>query len=301
MYGLDDDPERPSATKVETARVHDHLMEWRRGDTNPTAGHSLAGRQMDGWEDMPFRLYHLMNWSVKHLNCPKTAWWAVRQHQLHPQHQREIKQQMARMNDLHPKARRCWNLILEKLADKRKAPWNDGWYDLKGEITKNGWTNGLFRKIDAALAPRLTSEPLYGLGASKPPEGTWDEISMQDVAEWEVTFPERYGEGFNIPDDALAEVFQIAQGHLRRAASLHHDIETSYYKTPTCYPDRLIDGENRDGDDDAYFRWFLMLMNEMAEKHPDMLRSHVLNWNHQDQFFFRKLKLFALNDPRIFK
>ena len=44
-FGLDDDPPRPSNSEMQSRIIHDHLLEWRRGDTNPSAFHRIGGRQ----------------------------------------------------------------------------------------------------------------------------------------------------------------------------------------------------------------------------------------------------------------
>ncbi|MGX9350984.1 SIR2 family protein [Shimia sp. W99] len=299
VYGLDDDPTRPPEAGRRTGRVHDHLLEWRRGDANPSASHSLAGRQAEGWEDIPSRLFHLLTWSAKQLNSPVFAWWAARQHRLHPRHSNEIERQLRVKDDLHPKARSVWNLILEAQADRRGAAWDDGWFDLADRIKKDGWTNGVLRALDEAMARILASEIPYGVGASKPPEGTWDDVSLGDIGRWEIKFPDRHGQNLDVPDEALPKVCLIAERHLGLAGDLNRDIGTSYFTTPTCYPGREVDGEDRD-DEAGYFRWFLSLLNRMADQHPAQLRARVLAWDHHDSFYFRKLKLFALNDSRLF-
>ena len=299
VYGLDDDPERPPEAGRRTGRVHDHLLEWRRGDANPAASHSLAGRQAEGWEDMPSRLSHLLDWSAKQLNSPVFAWWAARQYRLHPRHTKEIERQLRSKVDLHPLARSVWNLILESHGDKRGAAWDDGWFDLADRIKKDGWTNGVLRTLDAAMAPILACKLPYGLGEAKPPDGTWDDVSLGDIARWEIKFPERHGEKLSVPDEVLPRVFLIAERHLRLAADLHREIGSSYFTTPTCYPGREVDGEDRD-DDSGSFQWFLSLLNRMADHHPAQLKAWALAWDHQDSFYFRKLKLFALNDSRLY-
>ncbi|AQQ05331.1 hypothetical protein B0E33_18560 [Roseibium algicola] len=299
-YGLDDDPERPPESGLRTVRIHDHLLEWRRGDSNPPSGHSLAGRQLEGWEDIPSRLSHLLDWSASHLNDPVFAWWAVRQHQLHPRHVKEITRRLRGNDDLHPKARTTWNLILESLADKRSAAWDHGWFDLTAKIKKDGWTQGVLRDLDKAMAPILVRKLPYGLSEAKPPESSWGDVSLGEIVRWEIKFPERHGENLMVPDEVLPEVFSIAERHLRLAAGFHRDVGTSYFTTPTCYPEREVDGEDRDDDEASYFRWFLTLIERMSQQHPDLLKARVLAWDDQDRFFFKKLKLFALNDSRLF-
>lgn len=295
-YGLDDDPERSSKAN----HVYDHLLSYRHGDTSPTTSHSLTARRPEGQEDMPSRLLHLMIWSAKHLCSPIAAWWVARQTRLHPRHFEMINHQLRLAKDLHPEARRTWNLILEAVSDRRNSGLSGGWYDFADKIEKEGWTTRTLRIFDDVMRPTLVCERPFGLNESKPPEESWKDITPEKIARWEVKFPDWHRNEPHIPEDVLPSVFRVAEGHLLRASGMLFEISKSYFRTPTCYPGREVEGEQRGREDDAYFRWFLSLMARMSEEHPAVLKAHVESWNHEDPFYFRKLKLFALNDSRLF-
>jgi hypothetical protein len=78
------------------------------------------------------------------------------------------------------------------------------------------------------------------------------------------------------------------------------DLETTYFKSPTCYPDRLADGDEHTGKTSQIIRWFLTLFRRQAESSADLARNLAASWPISDRFFFRKLKLFVLNNADLF-
>ena len=300
-YRLDDDPVRANIVATGVPFGYDNLIEWRRGDTNPTTAHNLIKLQAGGNEAIPRRLRHLINWSSKHLNDPCLAWWAARYTDLHPRLTNRIRWQMASSDDLHIRARNTWNLILEAMKSERRWDHDEAWSNFRYRIESDGWTKGTLRDFNDSMGPFLLFKPPVGIAGAKPPDGTWDDISLHEIARIDVEFPNDIRELSNVPDRVLAEVFRIAESHLRRALTLYHDVGTKHVTTSTCYPGRHVYGKVYSLDNDAYFRWFVGLLDRMADKHQKELRLYAEKWDHEDRFFFRKLKLFVLNDSRIFE
>lgn len=297
-YGLDDDPPRPSESNKQSHRIHDHILDWRRGDTNPAIFHNLTSRQFAGVESMPPRLLHLSNWITKLLDNPTAAWWAVRQRGLHPRLVRNIESDLRRNKDLHPDARHIWNLILEYQDDSRNFTWGNDWYRIKERIKNEGWTPSVLRDFEAVSAPILSLERPLGIGASKPPFVGWEEIATEEIVRWEIKFPDRLGEGVDLPNKFLESVFRITEGLFRKAAGLLEDLSTAYFSAPTCYPEREIEGQ--DHDHHAVFGWFLELFARMVSGCPETVRGYAATWPADEKFYFRKLKLFALNHVELF-
>ncbi len=295
-FGLDDDPPRPPESGHYNLDMYDHLLQWRRGDTNPPGFHRLGGRHPAGHEPMPQRLQHLTDWVVNHLDEPATAWWAIRQSGLHPRLAIRIRRKLSKTLD--SRARHSWHLILEYQSDPRQLMWNDGWYDCQVRINEQGWTPGVLREFEAVTSP-LLSEKHNGPDKLKPPFTSWQEIK-QYQASWEVKLVNRHCENIEIPDDVLGEVFRIAEGHLRRASGLLRDINKRRFRTPSCYPGRETKGPLTAGENGKFFLWFLKLFDRFVKHDPKSLRAHVIAWPENDEFFFRKLRLFALNRPELF-
>lgn len=299
VYGLDDDLPWPSDSEQNAHNIHDHIFEWRRGDTNPPTFHRLCSRQPTGSEDMPPRLFYLSKWIAKHLNSPITAWWALRQNSLHPRLANEIHWGLKRQTELPPETRRIWNLISEYHSDNRNLFYNDGWYDLQDRITNEGWSTNVLRYFEATTAPILSCNRPFGNNASKPPFECWPEISADELPSWQVKFPNQHGEKIDIPDEILTSVFRIFEANLFRAMALLEETKTTYFTTPTCYPERDVEGE--EFEPDATFMWFLELFVRMITHHPATAHAHTIIWPITDKYYFKKLKLFALNNSKLFQ
>lgn len=297
-YCLDDDPPRPSESNKRPYRVHDHILEWRRGDTNPSTYHRLGSQQVIGLESMPPRLFHICNWITKHIDSPIAAWWAARQSGLHPRLMKSIQWELQKKNSLHPGARRLWSLILEHQSDSRNFTLDSGWYDVKERIKNEGWTPAVLRDFETVTAPILSWERHAGISCSKPPFGGWEEMDASGIPSWTIKFPDRHDEGLDVPSEVLNHVFSITEQHFRRASLLLEETKTFYYLTPTCYPVREVVGEP----DECHetFRWFLELFEQLVLKFPETARGYATIWSVDEKFYFRKLKLFAFNHIVLF-
>lgn len=290
-YRLDDDPPRPVESHQKPIWVHDHILEWRRGDSNPTTFHKLGG----GFENLPPRLLHLSLWIAKHMDSPITAWWAARQRRLHPRLADELNRELSRNNDLHLEARRIWNLILEYQNNSQDPTWNYVWYKISDRVKNEGWSPCLLRYFEAVAAPIFLTERPLGIAASKPPLCSWEEVETQNIVRWDVRFPENHGVSLDVPDLVLESVFRIVELHLHHAAGLLKALDIFYFSAPTCYPEREVDGDRNGNDRHEFFDWFLSLFSRMALVRRDVTRGYVETWSIDEKYYFRKLKLFAFN------
>lgn len=300
-YGLDDDLNDISEDDRRQGVSNDNLLVWREGDENPNEFHRIGERQVQGFEATPKRLGHLISWIGKSIDSPVLAWWAIRQNGLHPRLLRRIEWQLERTRTLHKRARHIWNLILEHHRDSRNNGWHSQWFDLKNRINAEGWNASVIREFMWFSTPRLKIKPPFGLGQSRPPRLSWDEIRFSDLGQWEVVFFERRSEGIDVPDDLLPQVFGILEEQLLVAAGLLGDIETAYFQTPTCYPNREVDGRQHISSAGKIVTWFMQLYDRMASKWPELANAHATTWPATDQFFFRKLKLYAFSKAGAFK
>jgi len=300
-YGLDDDQRDISDDDRRQGVSNDNLLVWRDEDDNPHQFHRLGGRQVEGFEVTPIRLGHLINWISKSIDSPVLAWWAIRQNGLHPRLLQQLERQIERSQAFHERARRIWNLIFEHHRDPRNRQWNGDWFDLKRRIKVEGWTASTLREFRRFATPRLEIKLPFGLRQSKPPSVPWEEISLYDLGQWEVAFLERHDEDLDVPDDALPQVFGILEEQLTVASGLLGDIETVHFQTPTCYPEREVDGKEHITKAAEVVTWFIQLFDRIAAKSPELANAHAMNWPESDQFFFRKLKLYAFSKVDAFE
>jgi hypothetical protein len=299
VYGLDDDLTDISDDDRKQGVCNDDLLVWRNTDDNPPEAHRLNGRQGDGFEAMPVRLGHLSAWLSKSINSPILAWWAIRQNGLHPRLLQQFDWELERAESLNERGRHIWNLILEHHRDPRNRVWNGEWFDLKRRVNSEGWTPSVLREFRRVSTPRLVVKPPFHL-SSKPPPVDWANISLREIGEWEVVFLERHNEDLAIPDNVMPQVLDILEDQLIIASGLLADIETHYFHAPTFYPTRDVDGREHVTNDAKAVTWFVQIFDRAAALWPELARAHATAWNTADRFFFRKLKLYALNKAEVF-
>lgn len=300
-YGLDDDLEHISEEEQKQGISNDNLLVWREGDDNPHDGHRVAGRHLEGDEATPIRLGHLIRWISRVIDSPVLAWWAVRQNGLHPRLLQQIEWQVEHQEGLHRRARHIWNLVLEYHKDPRSRQWDGSWFDLKKRVTKEGWTASVLRDFRRVATPRVDIRPPFGLGQSKPPSMAWDDIRLSDIGQFEVKFLERHNDDLVVPDEVLPQVFAILDEQLTNASGLLADIETTYFHTQTCYPNREIDGRQHVTRTGEIMDWFVELLDRLSETRPDLAQAHAMIWPVTDRFFFSKLKLYAYSKKNVFE
>lgn len=300
-YGLDDDLKDLSDEDRRQDVSNDNLLVWCHEDDNPYDSHQLGWRQIKGFEAIPKRLGHLIGWLSKSMDSPVLAWWAIRQNGLHPRLLKQFELQIEKSKDLHERARHIWNLILEHHRDPCKRQWDGEWFDFKDRVNAEGWTASVLREFRRITKPQLKIQRPLGLGQARPPLVPWGEIKLHDLGQWEVVFPERHGEELDVPDELLPQVFGILEEQLNIASGLLGDIETIYFQTPTCYPEREVDGREHITENTEVVTWFIQLLDRMATKWPALTNAHVRTWPEADRFFFRKLKLYAFNKVDVFE
>lgn len=299
-YGLDDDLENISEEDRRRGVSNDDLLVWRAGDDNPPEFHGLGGRQADGFEAIPVRLWHLITWIGKSIDSPVLAWWAIRQNGLHPRLLQQIEWRTKGSRDLHSRARHAWNMIIEHHRDPRNRQWSGDWFDLKKRIAVEGWTASVLRDLRRASTPRVDIGPPLGVGNAKPPTATWDDIRLSDLGQFKIKFLDRHNDQLEVPDEALRQVFAILEDQLTVSSGLLMDIETTYFPTPTCYPDREVDGKDRSENVSEAMTLFVRLFERIAELEPELANAHATTWPETDRFFYRKLKLYAFAKRNVF-
>lgn len=300
-YGLDDDLKDISEDDRRQGVSNENLFVWRDEDDNPHDFHRLSGRQPEGFEAIPKRLGHLITGVSKSIDSPVLAWWAIRQNGLHPRLLQEFEWQMERSETLHERARHIWDLILEHHRDPRNRQWNGDWFDLKNRIHAEGWTATVLREFRRVATPRLEIKLPLGLGRSRPPSEPWEKIHLGDLGRWEVVLLERHNDDLDVPDELLPPVIGIMEEQLTVASGLLGDIETAYFETPTCYPDREVDGSEDITKAAELVTWFVQLFDRMSAKWPALANAHATTWPATDRFCFRKLKLYAFSKVDSFE
>jgi hypothetical protein len=271
-YSLDDDPARPDKKDVKAQIKHDNMLHWRREDTNPADSHAIADRPMYRRMPIPSRLDHLTRWIARSLDQPVVAWWAARRNGLHPNLIDQINWHLRRSDCVHPTGRQAWRLILEFQEERRDSVWDGGWYDFQDAITRDGWSPVNLRSFRSLAAPLLSRGRFIGSRDAAPPTGGWDDASLPNIAAFEVKFTDMHNIDLEVPEEELPSVLSALVENFKQASGMLADLETTYFKSPTCYPDRLADGDEHTGKTSQIIRWFLTLFRRQTESNADFAR-----------------------------
>lgn len=296
-YGLDDDHRDISEVAREQGVSNDNLLIWRDGDDSPHDFHRIGG----AFGTIPKRLGYLITWIGRSIDSPVLAWWAIRQSQLHPLMLEQFGREVKDSKTLGERTRHIWNLILEYHRDTRGPHWNGEWYNLRRRIGAEGWTGSVMREFRNFMTPRFEISQPHGFGQIRPPSLPWDGISLANIGTFKVIFTERHGQDLIVPDEFLRPVFGVLEGHLIMASNMLEDINPFLFETPTCYPDREIDGKRRATKSMEILTWFISLFDRMNALWPELAHAHATTWQLNDHFIFRKLKLYAFGKVQSFK
>src|SRR5690606_14420118 len=301
VYGLDDDQETLSDDRQRKIITNDDLLVWREGDDSPVAGHSLNGKPIEGHETVPQRLNYLQAWITNSIDSPVIAWWAARQSGLHSKLLWHITWRVEHAQTLPQRAEHSWRLLIEHHQHSLKVHDSVDWYELKKRVSKEGWTSGVLRSFRKVTAPRIVIQRASGLAASKPPSVSWDEIRLADIGWFEIKNPGNRNDDIEIPDAVLPDILRILEDQFHVASGLLTDTENPYFETPTCYPDREVEGSFSEEDSLFVFRTFITLFDRLLASHPGQAAAMATLWPANEPLFFRKLKLYALSKAAAFE
>jgi hypothetical protein len=300
-YGLDDDLQNLTDEDYRRGISNEDLLSWRHGDENPTDAHRFGGRPPDSRTSVPPRLWHLLRWVGDHLSSPIIAWWAIKQNGLHPRLLNHIEWRLDQNKELDDKARHIWSLIIDHHKDPRNREWDGDWFDLKRRVANEGWSPSVLREFGRVAAPKLDIKPPYSLARVRPPTADWPDLELSHLGQFEVKFLERHKDDLTIPDDVLPQVFDLLEEAMKAASGMLSDVGTTYFVTPTCYPDREMDGKDRHNKAADAMEFFVELFERLVKAAPDIALGHFLTWPIEDQFFFKKLVLYALSKEDLFR
>ena len=141
----------------------------------------------------------------------------------------------------------------------------------------------------------------YNFGGVRPPNADWPEINLGDLGQFEVKLFERHNDDLTIPDEVLPQVFGILEDAMIAASGMLSDIGTVYFTSPTCYPDREVDGKEQHPKAAEILKLFIELFDRMVAYSPEAALGHFMTWPNRDRFFFLKMRLYALSKEDLFE
>ena len=300
-YGLDDDPPYIGKRELEQ-EASEELRRIRRSmycvDTSPNGGPPEIQAELE-------EISQKCNaaWTCGNLDSPVMAWWVARQPSVDKAILDSLSSQLEKSEGLSQKARLMWKLILDGRSEALRLGHSDSWISLCLYAKKNGWTEETFQGFKIATTPVLRATSSYDISRFRPPEESWEAVDMEKVVNLEVKFPPRYTADFEIDSNALPLVVEILQDNLMRASQLRSDVQLLYggiIESPTCYQNRCVSGEIRYMEFNSEVVMFLDLFERLIKLNPVAAKGIAEKWQYSDRYFFRKLKLFALNHDSLF-
>jgi hypothetical protein len=292
-YNLDDDPSRPASKPWRDGEVSDDLLLSAVRPGALTRLGSFGGRQT---APLPDRLFSLARWIGQVIDEPAAAWWAAGHGSLHETVLSQIEWRLERSSEkIDDRARKIWSLLLESF---RHSPSEDRWFELASVLNRIGWTNSTLREFERIATPYIQSRRPFST-RPLPPEGFWQELRLTEVVSFEVKFPLEHAENFEVSSEALAAVFRILGRGLQHAAGLLADIETSYWQTATFDPDQKP-GHHHLDEADRYLLRVVRFFDRLATENPAHARAEVAQWPADEEFFFDKLRTYALMNVGLF-
>jgi SIR2-like domain len=299
VYGLDDDPRRPIETGPISGPMGDDLLSPNSVNERIDRHRRLAGVGGRWANPLPPRLFHLARWIGTVASEPTTVWWVSGYPMLHSNLLDQIEMRLERpTEDLHETAVHSWSLLLEKFRGSSDADHDRAWYEFVDKLKKSGWTSRTLREFERVTQPDVIFKRPLSMN-STPPQGSWRDLAIQNIVEFEVRFPAHELENLNITSEVLQEVFRILRRGLERGGQILRDIETRYWHTATFHPEDLP-GSRHLSDGERYFHFVAALLDRLESDHPEFVRKELAIWPKHDEFFFDKLKIYAWMKAKLF-
>ncbi len=292
-FKLDDDPLRPAGEPWRSDEVSDDLLlSAVRSGARARLG-SFGGRQTAA---LPDRLSSLARWIGQVINEPASAWWAAGHGTLHEVLLGLIEWHLGRPDGkVDDRARKIWSLLVQSF---RHSPFDERWFDFARDLKRDGWVNSTFRDFERITTPYLHVSRPYSTKPI-PPEGGWHELQMSEIVSFDVKFPPEHAEDVGVTAEALSAVTRILCRGLQHAAGLLADIEMRYWRTATFDPE-AGPGHTHHSEADRYLLRVVRFFDRLAVEQPERARAEVGLWPTNEEFFFDKLKIYALMKANLF-
>ena len=299
-YALDDDPPERSGVAKFHELAGDDLIAWRAGDRRLVSHFRLANTPAASQDELPDRLRHLCSWLAANCGDPIIAWWAAKQRRLHPRLAAEISRQIEHRNDMPEPARKTWNLIFEDFDSSKIHHPNIKWRTALRRVARDGWLPSTIREVE-----RLT-EPVIRIGALgetdllrvKPPLESWSDVSLHDIANFTVEFPDQNEKPLCVPDEYVCAVFSLASRNLVRGLERLADVadvRPGRFGNVTLYEDTAQPGRQMPTRIQRHVLWVAELMDRAAKADPARMAATVALWPSGEFRYLNKLRLFAWN------
>lgn len=300
VYGLDDDPPRPSQSGGQGGPPGVDLLTPLSPKERGPNYTRLAGPVAARSDPLPSRLQHLARW-ISNVACqPATVWWVSGNGALHHTLQDLIEGSIDHeRNFCAPAVVKAWRLMFEAFAPPPE-PIRQGWHDLEQRVKREGWTRINIRDFERVIRPAMKASRPSRYDPRPPEQSGKDRVDpkLSAMIRFEVQFPPLPEEILDISDKDLPVVVIAVRKGLEHAASLLGDLQETSWRTPTLHPEDKP-GERYLSKADAYFLWFAKSFEHLCQRDARRAQRELFAWPSDDPFFFDKLHIWAWMKPEI--
>lgn len=300
-YGLDDDPPYIEMRKLKE-EASEKMQRIRRSmygiDTNP---HGDTQETKAELEEISQKCNEA--WICGNLDSPVMAWWVARQPSVNLTILDSMRSMIENSENLSQKAKLMWEVIIEYYSRAFHIQYPDPWISFRFSIKNHVWISSTYEIFKLATTPHLRLVSKYDTSRFSAPDEDWRAVDLEAVAYFTVKFPARYDIDLEIDDGILSDVITILQDNLILASRMRSKIQDLYggiVESPTCYRHRDVSGDSQCIEFSFEIEWFLNLYEQLIESNPASAKTFAEKWTFDDPYFFRKLKLFALNHNSLF-
>ena len=300
-YGLDDDPTYIEIRDLEQ-EASKELQRVRR--SMYFVGASPNGDPQEARDELE-EISQKCNeaWICGNLDSPVMAWWVARQPSVNLDLLDSMRSRLEKSKTLSKNAKLMWKIITDYHSRASHIQHPDPWINFRFSIKNRVWNSLTYRLFKLATTPHLRVVSKYDASRFSAPDEDWRTVDLEAVACFTVKFPTRHDIDLEIDDETMSDVVKILQDNLILASHLRSSIQGLYggiIESPTCYRHRDVSGDSQCIEFSSEMRWFLSLYEQLIELDPAAAKDFAEKWTFEDPYFFRKLKLFALNCNSLF-
>lgn len=321
FYALDDDPSERSGIEQLHENDEDDLIAGRSEDGRLDPLFRLAKTHAVGEDELPARLRHIGSWLAANSGDPIVAWWAANKRRLHPWLASKIAEHIEHREDISERARNVWTLIFEDFENSEFRHPFIKWRKARRRVARDGWIPRTLREVERLTEPvvKIVALADTDLRRVKPPPNSWSKVTLRDIANFTVEFPDQNeGTGLvpdlkplDVPDKDVCALFSLASRNLIRGlerltdvypGELDRNLDITHIKLRNVklFADTADTGRPKPSPPERYVLWVAELMERAAAIDPVRMAATVALWPSGEFYVLNKLRLLAWNQASVY-
>lgn len=293
LFGLDDDPSSSSLKDTSSAAQGIDVLGPLTAQERIGSTSSLAGQAVAYTGNLPTRLHHLARWISRIADQPKTVWWAVGRATLHPTLRDMIEWRVSDGAFSAPSAvQLAWRLLFE--AQRQSWTLRHDAFTFARRAKGQAWSKSDIREYSRLMKPFIKLKQ-----ASVPPQVIdGEELSLKSIFTGDLEFAVNLVDEIEIQDQSISAVVAAVQTALEEAISLFADLQKYVWSSASLHPSD-DPGTHHYRNEEKVVAAFAKLFKRLVELDPELARAQFGTWPKRDDYFFDKLRVWALMMPAL--